>query len=257
MERYIDTHVHFYDEAFADDADAAIKRAEDNGVFKMIQADVDSAGRDSMLRISAKHPGVIYSMLGLYPGSVKDNWEEELGLMLDRFDSAPVAIGEIGLDYHYSAETADLQKLALKEQLRLAAMKKLPVNIHLRDATEDFFAVLEECRHMDLHGNLHAFSGSADTFRRLQKYGTWLVGIGGVITFKNSRLAETVKDIPLEYIVLETDAPYLTPAPHRGERNESAYIPLIAAKIAEAKNIPVEQVAEQTSKNAIQLFSLK
>lgn len=254
---FIDTHVHFYDHAFAQDADAAIGRAKEAGVYKMIQADVDSSERADMLSLTARYPGTLYSMLGLYPGSVHEDWEKEIGLWLDRMDSNPVAIGEIGLDYHYSADTARLQKLALAEQLRIASEKKLPVNIHLREATEDFFAVLEECRHLDLRGNLHAFSGSYETFSRLQKYGDWYVGIGGVVTFKNSRLPMTMEKIPLDRILLETDAPYLTPVPHRGERNESAYIPLIASKIAEIKKIDIEDVAARTTDNALKLFSLE
>lgn len=257
MARYIDSHVHFYDEAFLGEEDAAIARSIEAGVFKMIQPDVDSKERDRMIEISQRHPGVLYTMLGLYPGSVDGNWEKEIDLMMSKMEIQPVAIGEIGLDYHYSSDTADLQKLALMEQFRIASSMDLPVNIHLREATEDFFSVLEECRHLNLRGNLHAFSGSYETFCRLQKYGDWSVGIGGVLTFKKSKLPEVVKNIPLDRILLETDAPYLTPAPHRGERNESTFIPLIAQKIAEIKNVDIEEVARITTDNTIRLFNLK
>lgn len=257
MPRYIDTHVHFNDPAYEGRPELPVQRALDAGVYKMIMADIDSRERGPMLELARKYPGVLYTMAGLYPGSVDENWEEEVELAFADFETRrPVAIGEIGLDYHYSADTAQLQKLALEEQLRRASRLGLPVNIHLRDATEDFFSVLDRCRHLSLRGNLHAFSGSYETFLRMQDYGDWSIGVGGVVTFKNARLAEVVKKVPLEKIVLETDAPYLTPAPHRGERNESSYIPFIAAKIAELKDMSVAEVAAATTANALKLFGL-
>ena len=132
----------------------------------------------------------------------------------------------------------------------------LPVNIHLRDATGDFLDVLEAHKHLELGGSMHAFSGSYETFRRLQKLGDWYIGVGGVVTFKNASLAEAVRKIPLERIVLETDAPYLTPVPHRGKRNESSYIPLIAARIADLKGIRMEEVARTTTNNAKNLVGI-
>lgn len=256
MMQFIDTHVHFYDEAFTGDEDLVIQRALDAGVVKMIQPDVDSKERTKLFSLSERFPGTLFSMLGLYPGSVDENWEREIEEMLKFADKPIVAIGEIGLDYHYTTETSEYQKLALKYQFEFAARLNLPVNIHLRDATEDFFKVLEESRHLNLRGNLHAFSGSYETFQRIQKYGDWYVGIGGVVTFKNSRLAEAVKKIPLEKILLETDSPYLTPVPYRGKRNESSYIPIIAGKIAEVKNISLEEVAHTTTSNAKNLFGI-
>ncbi len=253
---YIDTHIHFYDDMYEGFEEQAIARSLEAGVRKMIQADVDSSSRDRMFAISEKHPGVLYTMLGLYPGSVDKGWEKEIGKMMEYSGRDIVAIGEIGLDYHYSADTAELQKKALKVQFEIASEMGLPVNIHLRDATEDFFKVLDECRHLPLRGNLHAFGGSYETFRRISRYGDWSVGIGGVVTFKNSRLAESVKHIPLENIVLETDGPYLTPVPYRGKLNESTYIPYIAAKIAEVKGISIEEVRDTTTANAERLFKI-
>ena len=177
--------------------------------------------------------------------------------MLRYRDRDVVAIGEIGLDYHYGAEFASEQREAFRTQLELAAEMNLPVNIHLREATDDFFSIMDSCAGLGLRGSLHAFSGSFETFMRVQKYGEWYVGIGGVVTFKKASLAEAVKRIPLDRIILETDSPYLTPVPHRGERNESMYIPLIADKIAELKGIGPEEVAEVTTSNARRLFNLK
>ncbi|SKC55248.1 TatD DNase family protein [Bacteroidales bacterium WCE2008] len=256
MARYIDTHAHFYDEGLVKDSEEAIGRAIQAGVTKMIQADIDSKERDLMWEIADRHPGAIFNMTGLYPGSVGKDWEHELEAMMPYFGRGSVAVGEIGLDYHWSVEFAAEQKLALKAQLELADRMDMPVNIHLRDATDDFFAVLEECRGLRMRGNVHAFSGSWETFVKLQKYGDWSVGIGGVVTYKNAKVAESVKKIPLEKILLETDAPYLPPVPHRGERNESCYIPLIAAKIAELKGIDIEEVAAVTTANAESLFRI-
>ena len=253
---FIDTHSHNYDEAFAEDGDEVNRRAREAGVSVLLQPDVDSKERDAMFALTDRYPGALYPMLGLYPGSVEKDWHEEFDRMLEYRDRKVVAIGEIGLDYHYGAEFAEEQKEAFRLQLELAAEMDLPVNIHLREATEDFFAILDDCRHLHIRGNLHAFSGSLETFRRLQTYGEWYVGIGGVVTFKKAGIGRDIADIPLDRILLETDAPYLTPVPHRGERNESSFIPLIAGFIAAAKGISVEEVAAATTYNAHQLFAI-
>lgn len=253
---FIDTHTHCTDEAFAGCEEDVIARAVKAGVTKMILADIDSSEREPMLGLCRKHKGVLFPMLGLYPGSVDSGWRDEIDLMVSSYSDDIVAVGEIGLDYHYGAEHANEQMEAFRTQLELAAKWNLPVNIHLREATEDFFTVLSGCRSLGLRGDIHAFSGSYETFLRCQKYGHWKIGVGGVVTFKNAALAESVRKIPLEMIVLETDAPYLAPTPLRGTRNESANIPLIAAKIAELKGTDIEKVAEVTSANAKELFSI-
>ena len=289
----VDTHTHFYDEWLLPDAEAAIQRALEAGVGKMIQADVDSRERPAMWEIGRRHPGVLFQMAGLYPGSVTaDNWKDELDIVYsivngwghcpflrkkkadateratspsteNKVDarSKPgmtgiVAIGEIGLDYHEGKEFVKEQKEVLRAQLELAAAKDLPVNIHLRDAWEDLLSIFKDCRHLNLRGNLHCFSGSYEVYRQANLYGEWSVGIGGVVTFKNSGLSKTLLDIPMERILLETDAPYLAPVPHRGERNESAFLPLVAAKVAEIKGISIEEVADITTQNAERLFDI-
>ena len=253
---YIDTHSHITDEAFAGEEEAYIARALEAGVSRMLQADIDSRERERMFALTDRHPGVLYPMLGLYPGSVDGQWEQEIEELGRWTDRNIVAIGEIGLDYHYGAEFAAQQREALRVQFELAARLDLPVNIHLREATEDFVRIVTDCRHLGLRGNLHAYSGSYETFLQLQRYGDWRLGIGGVVTFKKASLAEVVRKVPLERLLLETDAPYLTPVPHRGTRNESAYIPLIAAKIAELKDCSIDEVAATTTQNAIELFGL-
>ncbi len=276
----VDTHTHFYDEWLLPDAEAAIQRALEAGVGKMIQADVDSAERPRMWEIGLRHPGVLFQMLGLYPGSVTaDNWKEELDAVyriaagdslasLGMTGTTPgmtgttpemagiVAIGEIGLDYHEGKEFAREQKEVLRLQFELAAKLNLPVNIHLRDAWEDFFAVLEDCRHLHLRGNLHCFSGSFEVYERANRSGDFAVGVGGVLTFKNASLPAVVARIPLEHLLLETDAPYLAPVPYRGKRNESAYLPLIAARLAEVKGLSLKEIETITTDNAIRLFNL-
>ena len=254
---FIDTHTHIYDEAFAGEEDAVIRRALDAGVEIMLQPDVDSRERDAMFALTDRHPGVLFPMLGLYPGSVDKGWRDEIDALLRYRGRGVVAIGEIGLDYHYGAEFAAEQREAFRVQMELAAEMDLPVNIHLREATEDFFRIMDDCRHLHLRGSLHAFSGSFETFQRVQKYGEWYVGVGGVVTFKKASLAEAVKRIPLDRIILETDSPYLTPVPYRGTRNESRYIPVIAAKIAEIKGVGVDEVAAATTASARRLFKLQ
>lgn len=254
---FVDSHTHIIDEAFEGCEEEIISRALSAGVTRMLQADVDSVDRERMYAICESHPGTLYPMLGLYPGSVGENWRDELDALEAYIDRKPVAIGEIGLDFHYGAQTAELQQEVFRLQLEMASRLDLPVNIHLREATEQFFRIIEDCRHLHLRGNLHAFSGSAEMFRRLSRNGDWYVGIGGVLTFKKASIAREVRDIPLERIILETDAPYLTPVPHRGERNESSYIPIIASFLAGIKETSVGEVARITTDNAIKLFNLK
>lgn len=253
---FIDTHTHNYDEMYSGQEDEVIARANAAGVSILIQPDVDSRERDMMFSLTDRYPGVLYPMLGLYPGSVDAGWKDELDRMLGYKDRKVVAIGEIGLDYHYNLDFAAEQQEVFRIQLELAAQWDLPVNIHLREATEDFFRIMDDCAHLHLRGNLHAFSGSYETFCRMLKYGDWYVGIGGVVTFKKASLAESVTKIPLDRILLETDSPYLTPVPHRGERNESSFIPIIAAKIAELKHTSIEEVAEVTTASARHLFNI-
>lgn len=253
---FIDTHTHNSDPAYQDCEDEVIRRAEEAGVTALIQADIDSSERERMYSLSARHPGVLYNMLGLYPGSVNGHWRDEIDALLPWRDKGPVAMGEIGLDYHFGTEFKEEQKEAFRTQLELASEWDLPVNIHLRDATEDFFAIIKDCRHLHLRGNLHAFGGSYETFMRLSGLGDWYVGIGGVVTFKKSRIGEDISRIPLDRILLETDAPYLAPVPHRGERNESSFIPLIAEFIAARKGISTEEAAHATTANAKQLFAI-
>ena len=253
---FIDTHSHLYDEAFAEDEDLAVERAKEAGVTKIIFPDIDSASRTEMFTMADRHPGVIFPTLGLHPTSVGADWEKELSALEDHLDRKIWAIGEIGMDCYWSKEFIKEQQTVLKLQLELADKLALPVIIHSRDSTELIINVLKECRHLNLKGVFHAFSGSVETFRELQKLGDWYIGIGGVLTYKKASIAETVKEIPLDRILLETDSPYLTPVPYRGKRNESSYIPHIAAKLAEQTGKSIEEVAVTTTENARTLFGI-
>ena len=253
---FIDTHSHLYDEAFAGEEDAAVARAAESGVNRIIFPDIDSQSRDAMFDFADRHTGVIFPCLGLHPTSVGADWQKELSHMEAYLDRSIWAIGEIGLDCYWSKEFLKEQQEVMRIQLEMAAARDLPVIIHSRESTELIINILKECRHLGLRGVFHAFSGSMETFRELQKLGDWYIGIGGVLTYKKASIAETVRDIPLERILLETDSPYLTPVPFRGKRNESSYIPHIAARLSELTGKSMEEVAQTTTSNAEKLFGI-
>ena len=253
---FIDTHSHLYDEAFAGDEDAAVARAVEAGVAKIIFPDIDSQSREAMFSFADRHPGVIFPCLGLHPTSVDCGWQEELSRMEAYMSRKIWAIGEIGMDCYWSKEFIKEQQEVMRIQLEMASRAGLPVIIHSREAADLIIKTLKDCRHLGLKGVFHAFSGSIETYREIQRLGDWYIGIGGVLTYRKASIAETVKDIPLERIVLETDSPYLTPVPYRGKRNESAYIPHIAAKLAQQTGKDLDEIAAITTENAINLFGI-
>lgn len=253
---FTDTHTHLYDEAFAGEEDLAGERAVAAGVTRMILPDIDSQTRKEMFSLADRHEGVLFPCLGLHPTSVDARWQEEMTLMEQYLDKRIWAIGEIGMDCYWSREFVKDQEEVFRIQLEMAARLSLPVIIHSRESTELILNVLKDCRHLGLRGVFHAFSGSIETFRELQRLGDWYVGIGGVLTYKKASIAETVREIPMEKILLETDSPYLTPVPFRGKRNESAYIPHIASRLAELTGRTVEETAEITTDNAQKLFGI-
>ncbi len=255
--KFIDTHAHLYDEAFAADEDSAVERAAEAGVTKIVFPDIDSQSREAMFSLADRHQGIIFPCLGLHPTSVGAGWRAEMDMVENELGKRRIrAIGEIGMDCYWSREFVEQQKEVLRIQLELADKLNLPVIIHSRESTELIINVIKDCRHLSLRGVFHAYSGSAETFRELQKLGDWYIGIGGVLTYKKASIAETVKKIPLEKILLETDSPYLTPVPFRGKRNESGYVPHIAAKLAELTEKDIEEIAAQTTYNAEKLFGI-
>ena len=252
----IDTHSHLYDEAFAGEEDLALQRALDAGVTKLIFPDIDSQSREAMFAFADRHKGTIFPCAGLHPTSVNASWENEMAQVEKHLDRDIIAIGEIGIDCYWSKEFLEQQKEVFRLQLEIAAKRRLPVIIHSRESTEIIINILKDLRHLGVRGVFHAYSGSRETYRELERLGDWYVGIGGVLTYRKASIAETVKDIPLERILLETDSPYLTPVPFRGKRNESSYVPYIAQKLSELTGISVEEVAAATTENAKKLFSI-
>lgn len=253
---FIDTHAHLYDEAFASEEDAAIERAIEAGVTRLIFPDIDSRTREAMFSIADRHEGVVFPCLGLHPTSIDAGWEKEMEALEGWLSRKIWAIGEIGMDCYWSKEFVKEQQHAFKLQLEMAAKLDLPVIIHSRESTELIINILKECRHLSLRGVFHAYSGSIETYREISRLGDWYIGIGGVLTYKKASISETVKEIPLDRILLETDSPYLTPVPFRGRRNESAYIPHIAGKLAELTGKDVGEIAARTTENAVKLFRI-
>ncbi len=255
--KFIDTHAHLYEEAFASEEDFAVARAVEAGVTKIVFPDIDSMSREAMFSLAGRHKGTIFPCLGLHPTSVGADWEKEMQLVEDEAANRKIwAIGEIGMDCYWSREFVEQQKEVLRLQLEMADRMNLPVIIHSRDSTELIINVIKDCKGLSLRGVFHAYSGSAETYRELQKLGDWYIGIGGVLTYKKASIAETVKKIPLDRILLETDSPYLTPVPFRGKRNESSYIPHIAARLAGLTGADIEEIAAQTTYNAEKLFGI-
>ena len=253
---FIDTHSHLYDEAFAGEEDLALQRAVDAGVTKLIFPDIDSQSRASMFAFADRHPDNIFPCLGLHPTSVNADWEQEMMEVEKHLDRKITAIGEVGIDCYWSKEFLDQQKEVFRIQLEMASRLDLPVIIHSRESTELIINILKENKHLGSRGVFHAYSGSKETFRELEKLGDWYIGIGGVLTYKKASIAETVKEIPLERILLETDSPYLTPVPFRGKRNESSYVPFIAQKLSELTGRDIQEIAGTTTTNAQKLFKI-
>ena len=253
---FIDTHSHLYDEAFAGEEDLALQRSVDAGVTKLIFPDIDSQSREAMFTFADRHKGTIFPCVGLHPTSVDASWENEMLMVEKHLDREIVAIGEIGIDCYWSKEYLEQQKEVFRLQLEIAAKLDLPVIIHSRESTEIIINIIKDLRHLGVRGVFHAYSGSRETYRELERLGDWYIGIGGVLTYKKASIAETVKDIPLEKILLETDSPYLTPVPFRGKRNESSYIPYIAQKLAELTGRDIQEIAATTTSNAQKLFNI-
>jgi TatD DNase family protein len=256
----IDTHCHIFDKAFDADRAAAVARAQAAGVTLLLMPNIDSGTFADMARTAGMFPQVCLPMVGVHPTSVTaENMEHELNFVSGELEKNPpktfVAVGEIGVDCHWSRAYVKPQQVAFERQLRLAEQHGLPVVIHARDSFNEILDVLRSVK-PNVKGVFHAFSGAAELYRDIKKLGDYKLGVGGMVTFKNSTLPEVVRQAPLSDLLLETDAPYLTPAPHRGTRNESAYLPLVAKKIAELKGLSVEEVMEATTTNAMQLFGL-
>jgi len=253
---FTDTHTHLYSEAFIDDQAAMMQRALDAGVNRFFVPAIDATYTQAMLELKQNYPAQVFLMCGLHPTHVKENVREELlhvQEMLALHDY--VAIGEIGVDLYWDQTFKQAQLDAFHTQIQWSLERKLPVVIHCRDAFNEVFEVLETYRGSELKGIFHCFTGDVLQARQAIDLNLKL-GIGGVVTFKNGKIDQYLHEIALEHIVLETDAPYLAPVPYRGKRNESAYVPLVAAKLAQIYQVPVAQIAQQTTVNSLEVFGV-
>ncbi len=260
----IDTHSHIYDEAFDADRKEVIERARAEGVERIILPAIDGESNERLFDMCRTEGDYVVPLMGLHPTSINDNprWREELA-EVERLLAAPpqgierfYGVGEIGLDLYWSRDWQAEQTEAFRKQVELALRHNLPIVVHTRDAWEEMAQIIEAYRGRGLRGIFHAFSADLAMYERLRKCGEFVFGIGGVVTFKKSGLAEVVKAMRLEDLVVETDAPYLTPAPHRGTRNESSYVRFVAQKIAEMQGVDYNLVAQTTTTNAKRIFRL-
>ena len=252
----VDTHTHLYLEQFKEDIDCVISKAKENGVNKFIFPAIDSSHFQDMHDLKNKYPESVYLMTGLHPTDVKENYKEELDFVTKTLKNHNyVAIGEIGIDLYWDKSFLKQQQEAFRFQIRLAIKNDLPIVIHCREAFDEIFEILSEENCDTLRGVFHCFTGNLDQAKRAISLG-FLLGIGGVLTFKNGGIDKFLNQIDLKHIVLETDSPYLAPVPFRGKRNESSYIIYVLEKLSELYKIPKEEIASVTTNNAKKMFSL-
>lgn len=255
--KYIDTHAHLYLENFDEDRKEVMDRALEEGVGKVFLPNIDIATLPALEQMVKDYPGVCYPMIGIHPCDVVADWEQQLMEIKKAYKKDfHIAIGEIGIDLYWDKSLQKEQTTSFRAQIEWAKEEDLPIVIHCREAFDEIFEVLDEVNDERLYGIFHCFTGTKEQAEKIINYGGFKLGIGGVVTFKNSKLGEAIQDIGLENLVLETDAPFLTPHPHRGKRNESAYIPLIAKKLSSLYGISEEKVGEITHKNALEVFKL-
>ena len=260
--KLIDTHNHLYLEDFDPEQEKLIGEALESGIDTLLLPNVDLETVGRMHDLCDRYPDFAFPMMGLHPTSVNDNprWQEELDKVELYLQSPPegiarfCAVGEIGLDLYWSRDFREEQTEAFRRQIEMALTHRLPIAVHTRDAWPETVELIRTFRGRGLRGVFHAFSDSIETYRALKECGEFAFGIGGVVTYKKSRIAETVREMELGDLVLETDCPYLTPVPHRGERNESSYVRYVCAKVAELKGLTAEEVAAATTANAERMF---
>lgn len=255
----IDTHSHLFLEEFSEDLPQVMQRAREAGVSRIFMPNIDSSTIDALLAVCSQYHGYCYPMIGLHPTSVNETYEKELAVVKERL-SAPnnfVAIGEIGLDLYWDKSFLKEQLLVFEKQIEWALEYRLPIVIHSREAFDYIYKVMQPYKDTPLTGIFHSFTGTPEEASRLLEFEGFMLGINGVVTFKKSTLPETLRQVPLERIVLETDSPYLTPVPNRGKRNESANVKYTFQKVAEIYRTDLENVARITSDNALKVFGIR
>ncbi len=253
----IDTHSHIYDEAFDEDRAQVIQRAKDAGVEKIILPNVDSLSLDRMLRLETEYADYCYAAIGLHPTSVKEDYQSGLHMVKSELEKRKyIAIGEIGIDLYWDKSFYNEQVFVFQQQIDWALEYNVPVIIHVRDSFEETMEALAPYKGKGLKGVFHSFTGGLKEANEILTYGGFLLGINGIVTFKNSNLSDMLKNVSMDNIVMETDSPYLTPVPFRGKRNESSYIKYVCGKLAEIYNLPAEEIDKVTSLNAKELFGI-
>lgn len=252
----IDTHTHLYAEEFDEDRKQVIQKAIDKGITQFYLPAIDSESHGKMLQLEAEYPDRIFSMMGLHPCYVKpETWEKELEIVKNFLDERDFpAIGEIGIDLYWDKSTLDIQVKAFEQQIDWAIEKDLPIVIHTRESFDETFEVLERKKHPKLRGIFHCFSGNLEQAKHAVNL-NFILGIGGVVTFKNGKIDQFLNEIPLNKIVLETDSPYLAPVPYRGKRNESAYLDLVAGKLVNIYGQDFSEIDRITTENAKRIFN--
>lgn len=254
---FVDTHTHLFSPSFDEDRTEVVQRAINAGVEILLLPNIDIESIEPMYQLCAQFPHNCLPMMGLHPGSVDENWEENLALIQKNlFERKNCAVGEIGMDLYWDKTFVNEQAEAFRRQVNWAKELNLPIVIHARDAFDEIFAIVDELNDERLTGVFHCFTGTLEQAKKIQNYGGFKLGIGGVLTYKKAGLDEVLTQIELSELILETDSPYLPPTPHRGKRNESAYLLHIAEKLADVKGIRLSEVAKVTTKNAHELFKL-
>lgn len=256
--RIIDTHSHIYSKEFDTDREEIINRAIQNGVGRILLPNINSSSISRLHTLSQQYPTYCIPMMGLHPTSVKEDWEEELDCIKKQFSEHKyIAVGEIGIDLYWDTTFIEQQKAAFIQQLRWSIEYDLPVAIHARDANKECVECIKQVGQNKLRGVFHSFSGTEEELKSILDLDNFMLGINGVVTFKNSTLSTVLKQTDLSHIVIETDAPYLSPVPYRGKRNEPSYTTNIVDKLSEIYNTPPLEVGEITSNNAERLFQIK
>ena len=251
-----DTHTHLYSDQFDSDRKTMIQRAKNAGVSRFFIPAIDSSYTENMLSLEKENPNDVFLMMGLHPTSVKENYIEELNLVKEWLEKRDFcAIGEIGMDLYWDKSFLTQQQEAFRIQIKWAKEKKLPINIHCRDAFDEIFEILEAEKSDDLRGIFHCFTGTLEQAKLAISYNMKL-GIGGVATFKNGKIDKFLNEIDLKHIVLETDSPYLAPTPYRGKRNESAFITNVVDKLVDIYNLSFQEIAEITTQNSKDVFNI-
>ena len=252
----IDTHSHIYSEDFIEDIDEVITRAYDNDVRKIVLPNIDSSSVRKMLDLVDQYPQICYPLMGLHPTSVGEDYKEELELVEYWLQKRTFyGIGEIGIDLYWETTYVEEQIFAFRHQVNLAKKYKLPIVVHVRDSFDQVYDVLKDLNDDNLNGVFHSFTGTVDQAKSIVDLG-FKIGVGGIVTFKNSGLDKVIGQIDPKHLILETDSPYLTPVPYRGKRNESSYLIHIARKIAELHHTSVNEIAKVTAENATKLFGI-